>query len=229
MSRVNTQRSKAVPAGHDLDLLLQDSYLLVVELKQGGKARSSEGVWSRCVAQIDTVRSGLQSAGASPRTIELISYAQCALLDETVLGHADQSARAKWASEPLQARFFGRHQAGEFLYEEMAEVLRQPSPDPRVLTAYHRVLMLGFKGRYANPQDPERQRLLASLEAQVAPLVLDQGLPTLIEARRRRAYTHWMRSPLLHILAAIALLAGAWWCLDHLLAQQLAALAADRG
>jgi type VI secretion system protein ImpK len=226
---VSAQCATAISPSHDLDLLLQDSYLLVVELKQGGRAQSSEGLWSQCVTQIDTVRSGLERAGANPRSIELISYAQCALLDETVLGHADESARARWASEPLQARFFGRHQAGEFLYEEMAEVLRQPSPDPWVLTTYYRVLMLGFQGRYATQHDPERQRLLAALEAKVEPLALDQGLPTMIEARQRGAYRDWMRSPLLHVLSAIALLAGAWWCLDQLLAQQLASLATDRG
>lgn len=229
MNRGKAQRSTPLAQADDLDGLLQDSYLLVVELKQGGAAQTSEGLWSQCVTQVETVRSGLQRAGVSPRSIELISHAQCALLDETILGHADDAARARWASEPLQARFFGRHQAGESLYEEMTEVLRQPSPDPLLLTAYHRVLMLGFHGRYAQLHDPERQRLLATLDAQVAPLGLDQNLPTLIETRNRSALIGWMRSPALHVLAAIALLAGVWWCLDHLLAQQLASLATDQG
>ena len=47
------------------------------------------------------------------------------MLDETLLSHAQGEAHAKWASEPLQARFFGRHQAGECLYEAMCEGRRE--------------------------------------------------------------------------------------------------------
>ncbi|MOA06740.1 hypothetical protein D3C78_1264010 [compost metagenome] len=153
----------------------------------------------------------------------MISHAQCALLDETVLGCAKGDAHAQWASEPLQAKFFSRHQAGEFLYEDMRESLRQPSPDVLVLTAFQRVLMLGFQGRYRDVNDPEREQLLSALNARVAPLELNHVVMTQ-GIGQRMSFLRWLRSPLIHILMAGLLLVGAWWGLDHWLNGLISAL-----
>jgi type VI secretion system protein ImpK len=201
----------------DIDVLLQDSYLLVVELRQGASAQNSLDLSPRCAEQIEHVRERLKHAGLSQRSIDHISHAQCALLDETLLSCAKGDAHAKWASEPLQARFFSRHQAGESLYEDMREVLREPAPDPRVLTVFQRVLMLGFQGRYHDVNDPEREQLLAALNAQVAPLELSHALSTQADARYRVSLWRWLHSPLAHGVAVGLLLLGVWWGLDHLL------------
>jgi type VI secretion system protein ImpK len=208
----------------DIDALLQDSYLLVVELRQGAWAQNSQDLWKRCAKQIEQVRQRLKDAGVSQRNIDHISHAQCALLDETVLSCAKDEAHAAWASEPLQARFFSRHQAGEFLYEDMRDVLREPVPDPLVLTAFQRVLMLGFQGRYRDPQDPEREQLLAALNAQVAPLDMAHALPTRVDVSQQMTIRRWLRSPLVHVLAAGLLLLGVWWGLDRLLGGVIATL-----
>ena len=228
MSLFTANKTGAVAPEVDLDHLLQNSYLLVIELRQGGSARSSGDLWSRCASEIERVRQSLAAADVSQRSIDLISHAQCALLDETVLTCADADARTTWTREPLQARFFSRHQAGQFLYEELREVLREPSPDPYVLTAYHRVLMLGFLGRYSQPSDPERQQLIATLNARVAPLHAEQPLSTLVDGRRRTWRLSWLRSPVLHVFAAALLLAIAWWELDCLLADLIASFATDQ-
>jgi type VI secretion system protein ImpK len=216
--------NKQTAAAVDIDALLQDSYLLVVELRQGASAQNSLNLWERCVKQIEQVQQGLKDAGVSQRSVELVSHAQCALLDETVLGCAKDAAHAKWASKPLQARFFSRHQAGEFLYEDLREALRQPAPDLHVLTAFQRVLLLGFQGRYRDVNDPEREQLLAALNAQVAPLELSHGLTTHVGAGSRMSYLPRFQSPLAHVLAAGLLLVGAWWGLDHLLGGVIATL-----
>ncbi len=216
--------NSSTAAALDIDQLLQDSYLLVIELRHGSSPHDSRALWELCSFQIEEVRQRLKDAELSLRSIELISHAQCALLDETVLSFAEE-ARAQWANEPLQAKFFGRHQAGEFLYEEMREVLREPSPDPYVLTVYHRVLMLGFLGRYREIDDPERQQLSTALSARVPPLKFDQALPTFVGGRQGALHLDWLRSPLLHGIAAGLLLAGVWWGLDYLLADSIAALA----
>lgn len=208
----------------DIDALLQDSYLLVVELRQGASAQNSLDLWQLCVEQIELVRQRLKHAGLSQRSIDHISHAQCALLDETVLSCAKDQAHAKWASEPLQARFFSRHQAGEFLYEDMREVLREPAPDRHVLTAFQRVLILGFLGRYRDVNDPEREQLLAALNAQVAPLELSHGVMTQAGVGHRINSLRWLRSPLAHVLAVGLLLVGGWWGLDHLLGDVIATL-----
>jgi type VI secretion system protein ImpK len=221
-------KSKATAQGVDVDELLQDSYLLVVELRHGASPPDSDALWEVCTKQVVQVRDALTQAGVSQRNVDFISHAQCALLDETVLACADANARAKWTHEPLQAHYFGRHQAGRFLYEEMREVLNEPSPDPAVLRAYHRVLMLGFLGRYKEPNHPERQQLMAELTVRVAPVTLDQPLTTWVDARGRKPLPAWMRAPLLHLLAAGLLLAGVWWLLDSHLANLVASLVTER-
>ncbi|MFK8330593.1 type VI secretion system protein TssL, short form [Pseudomonas sp. BJa5] len=201
----------------DVDALLQDSYLLVVELRHGASAQNSLELQQRSARQVERVREQLAAAGVSQRSIDHISHAQCALLDEVMLGCAKGVAHDGWASEPLQAKFFSHHQAGESLYEDMREVLREPAPDLQVLTAFQRVLALGFQGRYRDINDPERAQLLTALNAQVAPLstgpvpvaLAGPGLPT--------GNLRGLRSPWAHALAAALLLAGGWWGLDAML------------
>ena len=161
---LNTSK-KHTAAAVDIDALLQDSFLLVVQLRQGASAHNGKQLKALCVKQVEYVSHSLKEAGLNQRSIDHISHAQCALLDETMLNCVkdDAGAHAQWASEPLQAKFFNRHQAGEFLYEDMREVLREPAPDLQVLTAFQRVLMLGFQGRYRNANDPERLQLAALL------------------------------------------------------------------
>lgn len=209
---------KHVACALAIDSLLQDSYLLVVELRQKASIDRREPFIDLCTQQVEYVRQRLEQAGLSPRSIDHISHAQCALLDETVLGFAKEGDHTQWASEPLQAKFFNRHQAGEFLYEDMREVLREPTPDLHVLTAFHRVLMLGFQGRYRDINDPEREQLLAALSDQVAPLNLGQTIATQVTAGSRRALLPGLQSPLAQVAAAGLLLGVTWWGLDHLLA-----------
>ncbi|VVN65611.1 type VI secretion system protein TssL, short form [Pseudomonas fluorescens] len=211
-------------AAVDIDSLLQDSYLLVVELRQGASAQNSLDLWERCAKQIEHVRRLLEHAGLSQRSIDHISHAQCALLDETLLTGAKGEAHAAWVREPMQAKFFNRHQAGEFLYEDMREVLREPAPDRHVLTAFQRVLMLGFRGRYRDVNDPEREQLLAALNTQVAPLELSHGLTTQARVGHQISSLRGLRSPRAHVLAVGLLLVGVWWGLDHLLGGVIATL-----
>ncbi|MCO6060368.1 type VI secretion system protein TssL, short form [Pseudomonas sp. MOB-449] len=208
----------------DIDALLQDSYLLVVELREGASARHGRDLWKHCSSQVEHVRQRLEEAGMSEKSIDHISYAQCALLDETVLRFASEEAHADWASEPLQARFFNRHQAGEFLYEDMREVLRESAPDVQVLTAFQRVLMLGFKGRYRDLDDPEREQLLTALNANVAPLTTQHSLTTHAGPAGGFNAHRWLRSPLLQTLAVMLLLVGTWWGLNQLLGSVISTL-----
>ncbi|MGF6092912.1 type VI secretion system protein TssL, short form [Pseudomonas sp. 18173] len=215
-------------AAVDVDTLLQDSYLLVVELLHGTPVHGSKDISALCIKQIEHVLGQLENAGLSQRSIDHISHAQCALLDETVLRLAKGQDHAKWANEPLQARFFNRHQAGEFLYEDMREVLREPAPDLPVLTAFHRVLMLGFKGRYQQLDDPEREQLLAALSARVQPLQLSQSINTQFNPGTRGITPAWLRTPLAQGLAAGVLLAAVWCGLDYLLGDLIATLVPGR-
>ncbi|MBI6926777.1 MULTISPECIES: type VI secretion system protein TssL, short form [Pseudomonas] len=208
----------------DIDALLQDTYLRVVELRYGTGVHSSPELWPRCVADVEHVRASLQEDGLDSRSIELISHAQCALLDETVLACAEGKAHEDWAMETLQARFFSSHQAGESLYEDMRTVLREASAHPDVFTVFQRVLMLGFLGRYRDVNHPERQQLLAAIDAHVTPLDTSQSLVTHVGGTSHLPMWGWLKSPLVHGLAASGLLVGLWWGLDHTLGEAVASL-----
>jgi len=209
----------------DVDELLQDSYLLVVELQQGASLLEAAQLREQCVGQIRNTRDQLMAAGMSQVSVDHISHAQCALLDETILSRAKDEVHAAWAGQPLQAQFFNRHQAGEFLYEEMRALLGQPAPDLQVLTVYHRVLMLGFRGRYREAEAPERDALLAALTDRVAPLAVRHKVTTqrvctagFFRRTGRARLAHWWVPGLL--------VAATWWGLDQYLGSMVATLLA---
>lgn len=205
-------------ASPDIDALLQDSYLLVVEVGNGAAVTQSQALWSRCLELVEGLRERLREAGLGQRSIDLINHAQCALLDETVLRKCSGAEHDAWAREPLQARLFNSHQAGESLYEQMREVLREPSPDPLVLTVFQRVLMLGFTGRYLRADDPERLQLIAALDERVVPL---RGSRALLDgvARGPGLGFVWSHSPWRNALLAALLLGAVWWGLDLILGE----------
>lgn len=213
--------------GLDIDGWLQDSYLLAVEVSNSETLQGSEALWKRCLELVETLRERLREAGLSQRSMDLISHAQCALLDETVLGKCKGPEHEAWARESLQVRLFNSHQAGEWLYEQLREVLREPSPDPLVLTVFQRVLHLGFKGRYKQLDDPEREQLIAALDQRVAPLVPRHGLSG--GAGRALFGGLWSGSPWRNGLVAGLLLAAVWWGLDLMLAGLLVSLLPGQG
>ncbi len=121
----------------------------------------------------------LEAADVSEASRRHILYAWCALLDETAKGReGEDDACIVWYDRPLQAKYFGALDAGDALYERMRQVLREPAPDMAVLTCFHRVLMLGFKGCYAL-NEPARDQLVRVLTERVPPFETDQSRPVL--------------------------------------------------
>lgn len=136
----------------DIDALMAETWLTVTLLKQGATTPDGNVLYDTCCKHVESVREALDRAGYDEASIDHISYAQCALLDEVVMSRklhdgADADAgQVAWRKAPLQARYFGSLHAGEALWDRIAEVLRQPAPNMAVLTCYHRVLALGFQG-----------------------------------------------------------------------------------
>lgn len=194
----------------DIDELLQDTWLLVVQLRQGVPVEHGQTLWQHCTKNIERTEQTLKEAGMHQSAIDHIRYAQCALLDETVLGRPQDDGYSAWHAMPLQAHFFQTLQAGELLYQRMREVLREPAPNMAVLTCFHRVLMLGFRGVYGENDTPERQQLVTELSQRVAPLDVDQSAPLLVNAAASRRY-RWLHSRWVHVVAAVVILAGVWW------------------
>ncbi|HEY4437288.1 MAG TPA: type VI secretion system protein TssL, short form [Lelliottia sp.] len=229
----------------DLDTLMADTWLTVAQLRHGAKAPDGKELYKNCCAQVESVREALERAGYDSESITHISYAQCALLDEAVMNrkpvvsaeseqtssdsHAEQSADADeglkaWRAAPLQARYFGSLRAGGALYDRIAEVLRQPSPVPAVLTCYQRVLALGFQGQFSlsGVGQEQREEVLAALNERVPPL--DTNVSLVVHKTGKRRY-NLLRSVWFWIVLAVVLTAMVWagghlW-LQDLLHQQL--------
>lgn len=93
-----SMNATAVTATMDIDALLQDSYLLVVRLREGSQVCDAGELWTLCCAQVDATRHALEAANSSQRSLDHILHAQCALLDETVLACAGEDVRARWSA-----------------------------------------------------------------------------------------------------------------------------------
>ncbi|AKH61996.1 MULTISPECIES: type VI secretion system protein TssL, short form [Photorhabdus] len=199
----------------DIDALLQNSYLLVVELCRGVQVKQGDVVWQHCTSEIARTRQALCDAGVNGSAVEHISYAQCALLDETVLTRAPDEGYAAWRSTSLQAHFFGTAEAGNRLYERIRTVLDEPVPDQAVLTCFHRVLLLGFQGRCQEDTALIREQLITRLSQQTVPFGTLQSSPALAGALPSCA---WLRSIGGPLIMTIIMLTGVWWGLGRYLA-----------
>lgn len=223
----------------DIDELMADTWLTVAQLQHGATAPDGGALYQHCCQQVDSVREALERAGFDAESITHITYAQCALLDESVMnrkpalavdGESDRTSppvdegMKAWKTAPLQARYFGSLQAGEVLYDRIAEVLRQPSPIPAVLTCYQRVLALGFQGQYSGKHGGQVQResVLNALNERVAPL--DIGISLVIRKTGHRRYnllrSVWFWLVLAAVITTVVWLGGQLW-LQDLLKQQL--------
>ncbi|MCK6894564.1 type VI secretion system protein TssL, short form [Enterobacter bugandensis] len=214
----------------DIDQLMTETWLTVTMLKKGAVTLDGTELYNKCVKQVESVREALERAGYDDVSVEHISYAQCALLDETVMSRKPEQGeegeapkvdegQVAWRKAPLQARFFGSLRAGEALWDRIAEVLRQPSPNPTVLTCYHRVIALGFQGLYSRKAVSQSQRdeVVKALSERVSPP--DAGL-SLVVYRMGKHRWSLMRSVWFWIALAIILTGGIWW-VGHLWLQAL--------
>lgn len=202
----------------DIDQLLQNTWLQVVSLRHGVSFQEREGrkYWQRCVADIESVQRVLKAADYSEQSCQHILYTQCAVLDETVKGRAQEDdAYVQWCNSPLQTHFFGTLEAGNQLYERMRQVLREPAPDISVLTCFHRALMLGFLGGYASSSVPEREQLVAQLSERVPAFDFSQTRPILALAPGRQVVRRWLNHWPVRLGLSAVVVALLWWGLDR--------------
>lgn len=69
----------------DIDALMAETWLTVAQLRHGGHVPDGPALYAACKAQVESVRKTLDRAGFDAESIDHITYAQCALLDESVL------------------------------------------------------------------------------------------------------------------------------------------------
>ncbi|MCE0828740.1 type VI secretion system protein TssL, short form [Buttiauxella sp. A2-C2_NF] len=205
----------------DIDELMAETWLIVTMLKKGSTTPDGSALYDKCVKQVENVREALERAGYDAASIDHISYAQCALLDEAVMSRKPGKAAAgeaplvdegqlAWRKAPLQARFFGSLHAGEALWDRIAEVLRQPAPNHAVLTCYHRVIALGFQGLYSLQavSQTQREEVIKALSERVSQP--DAGLSLVVHRTGKHRWS-LMRSVWFWVVLAVVLTGVVWW------------------
>jgi type VI secretion system protein ImpK len=173
-----------------IDELLRDSILVVVQLKAKADIPSGYKLYELCKQQVTTVRETLYKAQYSQDVIDDISYALCALLDETVLlRHRDNPEKQdydEWLGAPLQVIFFNTHNAGYDLFEKIRGRLKADKKDPLVLNCFDRVLGLGFQGCYLDKPQMEREHLVLALREAVREYEPEQSHPIIEQTKTYR-------------------------------------------
>lgn len=205
-----------------VDGLLQDTWLFVLRLKNGGVLPDDHELHQQGIALIEGSRKALAEEGFSEKSCAQITWVQCALLDESVLYRPNHpTPNSYWLSAPLQVHFFRSMDAGDQFFERVRQLLRQPAPDIAVLTCYHRALTLGFQGKYIkDPNNPERQGLLTELSNMLPHGTIHLSAPIIASQNVLQRHP-WLRSAwfigALGLLAVVGLSLGLHAYLQSLL------------
>jgi type VI secretion system protein ImpK len=207
-----------------IDELLRDSILVVVQLKAKADIPSGHKLYELCKQQVTTVRETLYSAQYSQDVIDDISYALCAILDETVLlCHRDNPKNQdydEWLGAPLQVVFFNTHNAGYDLFEKIRARLKSDKKDSLVLSCFDRVIGLGFQGCYLDKPQMEREHLVLALREAVREYEPEQSHPIIEQTKTYRYLgrkTMLLSCTALSVLLAIVLYFALDYRLDMLI------------
>ncbi|MBG5882501.1 type VI secretion system protein TssL, short form [Providencia alcalifaciens] len=206
---------------HTIDMIFAQTWLMVCQLHQGTAITHGDSFYRRVCQLIDETRQKLLEHGYPESAIEHMQYAQCALIDESVMNrqHQDDGYNT-WIQSPLQARYFNTLEAGDKLWDRLRSILNETAPNPDVLLCFHRVLTLGFVGKFRQKEAPERERIVAQLNVQLPDYLITSELPLVVKpklrfSRRRLYWFGW--------IGGILILAAMWWgfsaSLEHLLQQ----------
>ncbi|APC11071.1 MULTISPECIES: type VI secretion system protein TssL, short form [Providencia] len=207
---------------HTIDMIFAQTWLMVCQLHQGTAISQGDNFYHRVCQLIDETRQKLLEHGYPETAIEHMQYAQCALIDESVMNrqHQQDDGYNTWIQSPLQARYFNTLEAGDKLWDRLRSILNETAPNPDVLLCFHRVLTLGFVGKFRQQNAPERERIVAQLNVQLPDYLISSDLPLVVKpklrfSRRRLYWFGWIGGAL--VLAAM------WWgfsaSLEHLLQQ----------
>lgn len=204
-----------------IDVLFADTWLMVCQLRQGAEITDGKTFYRRVCEHIDKTRQNLTEKGYSQSAIENMLYAQCALIDESVMNRTERDdGYLQWIQSPLQAKYFNTLEAGDKLWDRLRALLNEPAPNNDVLICFHRVITLGFVGKYRQTNAPEREQIIELLNTQLPAYALSSDLPLVMKPKNRmnRRHLYW-----LGWLGGFIVIAALWWgfsvSLENLLQQ----------
>ncbi|WP_369311327.1 type VI secretion system protein TssL, short form [Providencia rettgeri] len=204
-----------------IDNIFADTWLMACQLQQGVHIADGDKLYRHACQLIDHTRQLLTQHGYNEHTIEHMLYAQCALLDESVMKRAKGDlAYQVWVQSPLQARYFNTLDAGEQIWDRLRGLLAEASPNEAALTCFYRILTLGFVGKFRRLDHPEREQIVVQLNSLLPRFQSISELPLVVKpklrfSRRRLYWLSW--------LTGVIVIFAMWWgfstSLEHLLQQ----------
>ncbi|WP_330985134.1 MULTISPECIES: DotU/TssL family secretion system protein [Enterobacterales] len=202
-----------------IDDLLQDTFLFVMEVNHDKGLVRDEAFYRRGCALVEDVKSRLDAMRESDDFIQQLQYAQCGLLDHSVMNSVPDADNRVWRRAPLEGAYLGTLRAGERVPEALRKLLRQTDPDMRLLVLYQRIYAFGF-GRFLTGYEDEHRQAMESLDALVPASELPQSSPLIVEHRPgvRRGL---LRSRLFHTVVLAALVVALYCGLDYVLHNDL--------
>jgi len=130
---------------------------------------------------IDSFEREIRTAGADEDTVSAVSYALCALLDESA---AATPWGAAWAGDGLLAERHGDGDGGEKFFTLLEKFSADPAGHLDALEFFYACLALGFEGRYRNSADG--RKALVELRGGLLGLIRQQHTP-----RDGELSAHW--------------------------------------
>lgn len=201
-----------------VDAVFQDTWLLALDIRNGHPVAIDNALFSRCCRQVESARS--QMSALPQATVDELLFAQCALIDETVKTLPDTDVSV-WYSQSLQSHFFNRIDAGDVIFERIHRLLHQPAPPPELVCMYHRLLLLGFRGKYRGGNEAECLALMRRLDAMLPEPQTATAPGEVIVFSGKRGHSHW-RSPWVMLTFLTVVTALLWAGLRMFLHAQLA-------
>lgn len=203
-----------------IDNLLQDTWLFVMDIYHQPALVRDEAFYRRGVQLVEQAQERLQVMKASETFRQDVLLAQCVLVDHVVLGSASWDDNVEWLHAPLQSVWLHTMRAAGAMENRTRQLLREVSPDMRLLALHQRVYSLGF-GRFETPEVKQQyDQMLDSLNALV-PAGEQPLSAALVVERRPGVRGTLLHSRLLHIglalLVTACLAAGLHVSLSHLL------------
>jgi type VI secretion system protein ImpK len=135
----------------NLAFVFQELITAILRLRSGRQTVTDAAVFRNQVRQALAIADqNAKRLGYVDEDILLAKFAVVAFLDESIL-NLYSPVFAEWVRKPLQEEFFGRHVAGEVVFDNLQRLLgrRDSSETADVLEVYLLCLLLGYAGRYS--------------------------------------------------------------------------------
>jgi type VI secretion system protein ImpK len=116
-----------------IDTIFQETWLLALAIRNIPGIVVDKALYQHCESMIEQVQKALNKAGAPSHLADEIMFAHCVFLDEAVMTQPDTDLAVWYSETPLQGRFLDSLHGGEYFYEHIKKLLREPAPSEAVL------------------------------------------------------------------------------------------------